>query len=493
MMRFDFNFSGTETHTTDNYKYGVYIDYDSTDSGGDTNNETRLFPLYVDARNNAAGTADRLDAAYLYARTNGSADMANLRGLYSYSIALNTGGTVTNLYGSQSQATAQSSGTGEVANVFGAHNTAQANVSSGTTISKLVGASNHAITNGNNTGDITSMYGSWNEVQLDTTNNAHTISNMYAVYALIDENDAGTDHTVNNSYLFFGDYQGNLTDGSTYSGINTFGVYIADDVENRFMGRVRAKEFDVGGVLVIDTNRTARLTGIKHDNTGDTVINLDDNIYVKINNPDGTEAIKIGGGGSTDAMNTYKNDIHRFYKADGSTELAQFYQGAASFYSNSVDANNFYADGKFESGTDNADGFWVGNTQIVEGDTRNLKNIGSIESSSIEVGDAAIDTTSTTTTATSQVAIDSFAVTSFRSARYTVQVTNTTDSTYHLTEILLIHDGTTPSITEYGTIFTGSAEATFDADISSGNVRLLATPSSNDSMTFKVVRHCIAV
>ena len=61
-----------------------------------------------------------------------------------------------------------------------------------------------------------------------------------------------------------------------------------------------------------------------------------------------------------------------------------------------------------------------------------------------------------------------------------------------MTEILLIHDGTTPSITEYGTIFTGaSAEATFDADISTGNVRLLATPASTDSMEFKVVRHCI--
>ena len=106
---------------------------------------------------------------------------------------------------------------------------------------------------------------------------------------------------------------------------------------------------------------------------------------------------------------------------------------------------------------------------------------------------AGIDTTTTSTTATTQVAIDTFAAATFRSARYTIQVTNSTDSTYHLTEVLLIHDGTTPQITEYGTIFTGSAEATFDADISSGNVRLLATPATTDSMTFKVVRHCITV
>jgi diaminopimelate epimerase len=112
-------------------------------------------------------------------------------------------------------------------------------------------------------------------------------------------------------------------------------------------------------------------------------------------------------------------------------------------------------------------------------------------SSKLQVEEYGIDTTETSTTATTQVAIHTMSATAFRSARFTVQVTNSTDSTYHLTEILMIHDGTTPSITEYGTIFTGSAEATFDADISSGNVRLLATPASTDTMEFKVVAHSI--
>jgi hypothetical protein len=111
----------------------------------------------------------------------------------------------------------------------------------------------------------------------------------------------------------------------------------------------------------------------------------------------------------------------------------------------------------------------------------------------LQVEEYGIDTTETSTTATTQVAIHTFAAATFRSARFTVQITNSTDSTYHLTEILMIHDGTTPSITEYGTIFTGSAEATFDADISSGNVRLLATPASTDSMEFKVICHSITV
>jgi hypothetical protein len=110
------------------------------------------------------------------------------------------------------------------------------------------------------------------------------------------------------------------------------------------------------------------------------------------------------------------------------------------------------------------------------------------------VDHAGIDTYAVNTSATSAAQVDTFPAADFRSARFTVQITNTTDSTYQITEILLIHDGTTPSMTEYGTIFTGSAaEATFDADIVSGNIRLLATPASADSMQFKVVRHSILV
>ena len=128
-------------------------------------------------------------------------------------------------------------------------------------------------------------------------------------------------------------------------------------------------------------------------------------------------------------------------------------------------------------------------------DTSGKVGIGTISpNTKLQVEEYGIDTTTTSTTATTQVAIDTFTAATFRSAEFTIQVKNSTDSTYHLTKVLLIHDGTTPAITEYGTIFTGSAaEATFDADISSGNVRLLATPASTDSMTFKVVRHCITV
>jgi len=100
-----------------------------------------------------------------------------------------------------------------------------------------------------------------------------------------------------------------------------------------------------------------------------------------------------------------------------------------------------------------------------------------------------ITVNSLTTTATSQVSLDIFDVDRFRSARYQIQVTS--GSSYHTVEFIVVHDGTTTYNTEYAIIRTNGILATFDSDISSGNVRLLVTPSSNSSTTFKTIRTSI--
>ena len=92
---------------------------------------------------------------------------------------------------------------------------------------------------------------------------------------------------------------------------------------------------------------------------------------------------------------------------------------------------------------------------------------------------------STTVTSTSQTAIDTFPAATYRSAKYQVQITRGTE--YHITEIYIVHDGTSSYGTEYATIKTGSQLAIFDSDINSGNVRLLATPTSSSSTVFKVI------
>ena len=87
-------------------------------------------------------------------------------------------------------------------------------------------------------------------------------------------------------------------------------------------------------------------------------------------------------------------------------------------------------------------------------------------------------------------AIDAFLANQFRSAKYLVQVTSGTD--YHTTEILLIHDGTNVHMTEYATIYDNVELAVFDADIASGYVRLLATPTNTGS-SIRVYRTAMRV
>lgn len=93
--------------------------------------------------------------------------------------------------------------------------------------------------------------------------------------------------------------------------------------------------------------------------------------------------------------------------------------------------------------------------------------------------------TLTTTTNTANQVVDSFSATAFRCVKYLIQVTS--GSSYQVSELLSIHDGTDVYLTEYGSIATGSELASFDSDISSGSVRLLVDPV-NSATTIKVTR-----
>lgn len=103
--------------------------------------------------------------------------------------------------------------------------------------------------------------------------------------------------------------------------------------------------------------------------------------------------------------------------------------------------------------------------------------------------EASISTGVTTTATSSETPIDTFSTSTYRCAKYFVQITKGTS--YHTTEIVVVHDGTTTYNTEYGIIKTNELLSTFDTDINSGNVRLLATPASASSTTFKIVRTLI--
>lgn len=86
--------------------------------------------------------------------------------------------------------------------------------------------------------------------------------------------------------------------------------------------------------------------------------------------------------------------------------------------------------------------------------------------------------------------VDSFSASSYRTAEYTIQVTS--GSAYQSTKVMILHDGTTPSVVEYGTQYTGSSLATFDATLTGGNINLTVTPVNNVT-TIKVMRTAVSV
>ena len=131
----------------------------------------------------------------------------------------------------------------------------------------------------------------------------------------------------------------------------------------------------------------------------------------------------------------------------------------------------------------------IGGTLTYE-DVTNIDVVGLITArSGVDFGSPAVlrlEGASSTKTSTSQASVDSFTASSYRSAQYQVQITR--GSIYQMTTINVLHDGTNAYLSEFGTIRTGVNLATFDADINSGSLRLLATPTSSDSTVFKITK-----
>jgi hypothetical protein len=92
-----------------------------------------------------------------------------------------------------------------------------------------------------------------------------------------------------------------------------------------------------------------------------------------------------------------------------------------------------------------------------------------------------------------QQPLDSFVHATYRSAKYQVSITDATNSRYALDEIYVTHNGTTAYISTTGVSSTGSSLATYSADISGSNLRILIIPVSNNSVTYKFVKTLIKV
>ena len=102
----------------------------------------------------------------------------------------------------------------------------------------------------------------------------------------------------------------------------------------------------------------------------------------------------------------------------------------------------------------------------------------------IDQGDLSSSSLITSANTANQV-LDLFSTNAYRTVKYVTQVTSSNN--YQSSEILLIHNDVDVYITEYALIATNGTLATFDADISGGNVRLLVSPT-NANNTIKTMK-----
>ena len=124
---------------------------------------------------------------------------------------------------------------------------------------------------------------------------------------------------------------------------------------------------------------------------------------------------------------------------------------------------------------------------VMSGPLTGVTNLGT---TTVTYANGATTSNTFTTASVAQVAVDAFATATYRSAKYQVQMTAGT--AYHAIELLLIHDGTTVSLVQYGEVLTGASLGTFDASITGGVLSLLFT-ATNAVTTVKLICDAINI
>ena len=102
--------------------------------------------------------------------------------------------------------------------------------------------------------------------------------------------------------------------------------------------------------------------------------------------------------------------------------------------------------------------------------------VGSLTKTSLNMTGGVVQSGVTTTATTDETALVSLSAPKYQSVEFNVQVTQS--SSFNSTIVKAMHDGTSAYVTEYGTLQAPSGIATFSADLSAGQLRLLAYPAS---------------
>ena len=224
----DIDLSGSGATGGDREQGGLYIDLDTSTTGGDTGDEHRPYGIWVDGRQNSAADADAFYGVYSYTESQRSSASTtattNQAGVYGYATSDETAdNTVTNLQGVRGDFSLQDNGV--VSNSFGLRA--------------------HGAVYKNRNANLGAINGVAAEVQIDggrTSGSSGsdtdiTTGNISVYKAVFDHNVPSSGEStvsVTNSYLYYGN--SSLTDSGQVT--NNFGVYMTGEAKNYFSASV---------------------------------------------------------------------------------------------------------------------------------------------------------------------------------------------------------------------------------------------------------------
>ena len=278
---------------------------------------------------------------------------------------------------------------------------------------------------------------------------------------------AGYNNTIGSDNNFFGRYNGcsNIT-----------------GTQNNFFGKESGKNNTTGSwsVFIGEQSGYYNTTG-----TENTIVGSWAGYY---NTTGGYNAFFGSGSGhynQTGSFNTFLGN----YTGLSTSASYKVVIGSGEYWGNNFDSPDTTKDKQLAIGvrTDaNAANYWL------IGDENFNIGIGTITPTekltvggSIQINDTTVyGSVQASTASTIATGIHSGLSTSvYRSVEYTIQATRGTN--YQAVKILAIHDGTNAYDTQYGNIYNTEV-ATFDVDISGGNVRLVAAASSTSTTNYTV-------
>jgi hypothetical protein len=289
-----------------------------------------------------------------------------------------------------------------------------------------------------------------------------------------------------------------LSGGASGSGTTSIVVTIANDShthDTRYFTETEINNFFSGSVAKTGYNKTnwddaygdkvnsaafSSVTGVltlTRQDAGTVTVNLDGRYLQSFTETDpiftASPAAGIAAGDITNWNNAYGDKINSASFSGGVLTLTRQDAGTVT-----VNLDGRYLQSFTETDTLNSV------------TTRGATTTNAITVGSVSTANSSLQSQTSTLATVTPTAIATFSATTYGGGKFVI--TALSGGQRHISELLVTHNGTVAVATQYATITTAGQLATYEVDISGGNVRILATGASGTTTTYKVSKELLS-